>query len=63
MRRAEIRTDTFFKRADLLLRRFSCFERFFRHVNCKEGKLIAKRRGGYFMDDLSLVGVEYLWKV
>lgn len=42
---------------------FSCFERFFRHVNTKEGKLSMKRRGGYVMDDLNLIGVEYLWRV
>lgn len=41
----------------------SCFERFFRHVNTKEGKLSMKRRGGYVMDDLNLIGVEYLWRV
>lgn len=42
---------------------FSCFERFFKAVNSKEGKLIAKRRGGYMMDDLELIGLEYLWRV
>ena len=32
-------------------------------MNSKEGKLIAKRRGGYTMDDLELIGLEYLWRV
>ena len=41
----------------------SCFDRFFRHVNLKENKLISKRRGGFFMDDLNLIGVDYLWRV
>jgi len=41
----------------------SCFDRFFRNVNMKENKLISKRRGGYFMDDLNLIGVDYLWRV
>ncbi|KFO30361.1 Putative ubiquitin carboxyl-terminal hydrolase FAF-X [Fukomys damarensis] len=39
-----------------------CFERFFKAVNCKEGKLVAKRRG-YMMDDLELIGLDYLWRV
>ena len=42
---------------------FSCFERFFKAVNSKESKLIAKRRGGYMMDDLELIGLDYLWRV
>lgn len=42
---------------------FSCFERFFKHVNMKENKLIQKRRGGYMMEDLELVGYDYLWRV
>jgi ubiquitin carboxyl-terminal hydrolase 9/24 len=33
-----------------------CFDRFFKAVNCKENKLIAKRRA-YLMDDLELIGV------
>lgn len=41
----------------------SCFERFFKQVNLKESKLIAKRRGGYLMDDFELIGLDYLWKV
>ena len=32
-----------------------CFDRFFKAVNCKENKLIAKRRA-YLMDDLELIG-------
>lgn len=42
---------------------FSCFERFFKQVNLKENKLIAKRRGGYLMDDMELIGLDYLWRV
>ncbi|KAK3094503.1 hypothetical protein FSP39_002606 [Pinctada imbricata] len=41
----------------------NCFERFFRHVNLKENKIIAKRRGGHLMDDLELIGLDYLWRV
>ena len=33
-----------------------CFDRFFKAVNCKENKLIAKRRA-YLMDDLELIGL------
>ena len=39
-----------------------CFERFFKEVNCREGKLVAKRRA-YMMDDLELIGLDYLWRV
>ncbi|XP_026874273.2 probable ubiquitin carboxyl-terminal hydrolase FAF-X isoform X1 [Electrophorus electricus] len=39
-----------------------CFERFFKAVNCREGKLVAKRRV-YMMDDLELIGLNYLWRV
>ena len=39
-----------------------CFERFFRGVNIKEGKLVAKRRA-YLIEDLELIGVDYLWQV
>ncbi|XP_057352255.1 probable ubiquitin carboxyl-terminal hydrolase FAF-X isoform X2 [Manis pentadactyla] len=39
-----------------------CFERIFKAVNCQEGKLVAKRRA-YMMDDLELIGLDYLWKV
>lgn len=41
----------------------TCFERFFKHVNMKENKLIQKRRGGFMMDDLELIGYDYLWRV
>ena len=40
-----------------------CFDRFFKAVNQKEGKLITKRRGGYAMDDIELIGLDYLWRV
>ncbi|XP_052519968.1 probable ubiquitin carboxyl-terminal hydrolase FAF-X [Budorcas taxicolor] len=39
-----------------------CFERFFKAVNCREGKLVTKRRA-YMMDDLELIGLDYLWRV
>ena len=39
-----------------------CFERFFKAVNCREGKLVTKWRA-YMMDDLELIGLEYLWRV
>ncbi|XP_071839115.1 ubiquitin carboxyl-terminal hydrolase 9X-like isoform X3 [Apostichopus japonicus] len=39
-----------------------CFDRFFKAVNSKEGKLIPKRRA-YLMDDLELIGLDYLWRV
>ncbi|XP_046668911.1 probable ubiquitin carboxyl-terminal hydrolase FAF-X isoform X3 [Homalodisca vitripennis] len=39
-----------------------CFERFFKAVNSKEGKLKMKRRA-YMMDDVDLVGMEYIWRV
>lgn len=39
-----------------------CFDRFFKAVNVREGKLIAKRRA-YFCEDLDLIGLDYLWKV
>jgi ubiquitin carboxyl-terminal hydrolase 9/24 len=41
---------------------FRCFERFFKAVNVKEGKLIKKRRC-YQMENIDLIGVDYLWKV
>ena len=37
-----------------------CFERFFKAVNTKEGKLIPKRRAT-LIDDLELVGLDYCW--
>jgi ubiquitin carboxyl-terminal hydrolase 9/24 len=39
-----------------------CFDRFFKAVNLKEGKLIAKRRC-YQMEDNELIGIDYLWRV
>ncbi|XP_049853945.1 probable ubiquitin carboxyl-terminal hydrolase FAF-X isoform X1 [Schistocerca gregaria] len=39
-----------------------CFERFFKAVNSKEGKLKTKRRA-FLMDDVDLIGIEYLWRV
>ncbi|XP_045433075.1 probable ubiquitin carboxyl-terminal hydrolase FAF-X isoform X6 [Pipistrellus kuhlii] len=39
-----------------------CFEQFFKAVNCREGKLVVKRRA-YMMDDLELIGLDYLWRV
>ncbi|KAK0096487.1 hypothetical protein PV326_005319 [Microctonus aethiopoides] len=39
-----------------------CYERFFKAVNSKEGKLKAKRRT-YLMDDVDLIGTDYLWRV
>lgn len=41
---------------------YRCFDRFFKAVNSKEGKLIPKRRA-YLMDDLELIGLDYLWRV
>ncbi|XP_052826881.1 probable ubiquitin carboxyl-terminal hydrolase FAF-X, partial [Octopus bimaculoides] len=41
----------------------NCYERFFKHVNLKENKLVVKRRGGHMMNDLELIGLEYLWRV
>ncbi|XP_041351568.1 probable ubiquitin carboxyl-terminal hydrolase FAF-X isoform X2 [Gigantopelta aegis] len=41
----------------------NCFERFFKQVNLKENKLITKRRGGHMMDDLELIGLDYMWRV
>ncbi|XP_001604458.2 probable ubiquitin carboxyl-terminal hydrolase FAF-X isoform X1 [Nasonia vitripennis] len=39
-----------------------CFERFFKAVNSKEGKLKQKRRT-VLMDDVDLIGTDYLWRV
>jgi ubiquitin carboxyl-terminal hydrolase 9/24 len=47
---------------DFILLYFRCFERFFKAVNSKEGKLKAKRRA-FLMDDVDLIGTEYLWRV
>ncbi|KAK6644525.1 hypothetical protein RUM43_000792 [Polyplax serrata] len=39
-----------------------CFERFFKAVNKKEGKLVQKRRS-IVMEDPDLIGMDYLWRV
>ncbi|XP_047471205.1 probable ubiquitin carboxyl-terminal hydrolase FAF-X isoform X2 [Penaeus chinensis] len=39
-----------------------CFDRFFKAVNSKEGKLVLKKRV-YLMDDVDLIGVDYVWRV
>ncbi|XP_026323637.1 probable ubiquitin carboxyl-terminal hydrolase FAF-Y isoform X2 [Hyposmocoma kahamanoa] len=39
-----------------------CFERFFKAVNSKEGKLKVKRRS-YLLNDADLIGLDYLWRV
>lgn len=39
-----------------------CFERFFKAVNSKEGKLKEKHRG-YILDDENLIGKDYLWNM
>ncbi|XP_044752373.1 probable ubiquitin carboxyl-terminal hydrolase FAF-X [Coccinella septempunctata] len=39
-----------------------CFERFFKAVNMKEGKLKVKRRS-HLTEDLDLIGLDYLWKI
>ncbi|XP_052737124.1 probable ubiquitin carboxyl-terminal hydrolase FAF-X isoform X2 [Bicyclus anynana] len=39
-----------------------CFERFFKAVNSKEGKLKIKRRG-FLLNDADLIGLDYLWRV
>ncbi|RWS11107.1 putative ubiquitin carboxyl-terminal hydrolase FAF-X-like protein [Dinothrombium tinctorium] len=39
-----------------------CFDKFFKAVNVKEGKLVPKRRS-YCTEDLELIGLDYLWRV
>jgi ubiquitin carboxyl-terminal hydrolase 9/24 len=39
-----------------------CFERFFKAVNTREGKLKSKRRN-FLMEDVDLIGTDYIWKV
>lgn len=39
-----------------------CFDRFFKAVNSKESKLVPKRRV-FLMNDLELLGLDYLWRV
>jgi len=40
-----------------------CFERFFRNVNTKEDSRLLERKRGLVMNDLNLVGMDYLWTV
>ncbi|XP_057300867.1 probable ubiquitin carboxyl-terminal hydrolase FAF-X [Hydractinia symbiolongicarpus] len=40
-----------------------CFERFFKYVNMKEGLLQKKRNGTYILENVNLIGYDYLWKV
>ena len=39
-----------------------CFDRFFKAVNVKENKLVAKRRA-YLMNDTELIGLDYIWRL
>ncbi len=39
-----------------------CFDRFFKAVNAKENKLIPKRRA-FLMDDMELIGLDYIWRL
>ncbi len=39
-----------------------CFDRFFKAVNSRENKLVPKRRA-FLMDDLELIGMDYIWKL
>lgn len=39
-----------------------CFERFFKAVNSKEERLKSKQRG-YVLDNVDLIGKDYLWRV
>ncbi|XP_068629076.1 probable ubiquitin carboxyl-terminal hydrolase FAF isoform X3 [Battus philenor] len=39
-----------------------CFERFFKAVNSKEGKIKVKRRS-FLLNDADLIGLDYLWRV
>lgn len=47
-----------------------CFDRFFKAVNLREGKLVLRSRNSlvdrvktrnYLMDDVDLIGLDYLW--
>lgn len=40
-----------------------CFDRFFKAVNTKESKLICKRGRTFLMDDLELIGLDYIWRL
>ena len=39
-----------------------CFDRFFKAVNVKENKLVAKRKA-YLMNDTELIGLDYIWRL
>lgn len=39
-----------------------CYERFFKAVNSREGKLKVNRRT-FLVDDVDLIGTNYLWRV
>ncbi|XP_077513422.1 ubiquitin carboxyl-terminal hydrolase-like faf isoform X2 [Amblyomma americanum] len=39
-----------------------CFERFFRAVNCRQGRLLLRRRT-HLLEDPELLGADYLWRV
>lgn len=39
-----------------------CFERFFRAVNCRQGRLLLRRRT-HLLEDPELLGTDYLWRV
>ncbi|XP_067944193.1 ubiquitin carboxyl-terminal hydrolase 9X-like [Watersipora subatra] len=41
----------------------SCFERFFRNVNTKESNRLIEKKHCLVMNDLNLVGMDYLWTV
>lgn len=42
---------------------FRCFERFFKHVNVEEGLLEKKENDTYILENINLIGYDYLWKV
>lgn len=39
-----------------------CFDKFFKAVNQKAGKLVPKRRT-FLMEDEELIGLDYIWRV
>ena len=42
---------------------FKCFDRFFKAVNCQEGKLIPRGGEFYWMNTVDLTGTEYIWRL
>ena len=42
---------------------FKCFDRFFKAVNCQEGKLIPRGGEFYWMNTVDLTGTEYIWSL